>query len=255
MSHRRVAVLLVVLGLAVLAHPLYLFPHHGQSSVFVLQYEEVGSEPPGDSVVAYADLPPDAQRALDAAHESESSTLWRGDDDAAIDALGDAQYLDRDGTYYEYDLGYGGGIISGIGTSIRVFLTGLGSLALVVGALVARTGSFRPLAPRSALAVPVVAGVAVAATNAYDTVFSGASESFLMVEETFGPVALLGVAAGSALSRDDWRAIGFVVALALVGSVAAFATGANPWMAGFVAAPLAFPAVVFGFLLTNRGRF
>lgn len=246
----HVAVLLAVLGLAVLAHPLYLFEHHGQTSVFVHEIDELGSAPPGDAV-AYADLPPEAQRAVDAALNGEPSLLWHGDHDAAIDALEGGRYLERHGTYYEYDVAHRGGLRTGFGTAFRVLLTGLGSLALVAGALAARTDSLRPLTPRSALAVPVVAGVAVAATNYYDLAFSGASESYLSVAEAFGPVALLGVAVGAAIRRGDRRAGVIVCALGVVASLAVLAIGASPWISGFVAVPLAFPAVAFGFLLTD----
>jgi len=250
MEIRRVAALLVVLGLAVLAHPLYLFAHHGQTSAFVQQIDAIEGEPITDDAVAYDDLPPQAQRAIDAAIDGEPSTLWRGDHDAAIEALREAEYVERRGTYYRYDLAYRGGLMTGIGTAARVFLTGIGSLALVTGAFAARTGSLLPLSPRRALAVPVVAAVAVAATNAYDVALSGASEAYLVPAEAFGPIALLGLAVGAALRRGDRRALGAVVSAGAVASLAAFAAGANPFFAAIVGAPVAAPAVAFGFLLT-----
>lgn len=251
MDHLRAAALLVIVGLAVLAHPLYLFAHHGQTSAFVHQIDEMDGEPVADDIVAYAELPPDAQGAVDAALNGESSTLWRGDHDAAIEALRGAEYVERGGTYYRYDLAYRGGLSTGVGTSARVFLTALGSLALVVGVLVARTESYLPLSPRGSLAVPGVAAVAVAATNAYDVALSGASEGYLMPAEIFGPIALLGVAFGAAMRRNDWRAVGAACALGVVLSVAAFAAGASSVFAGIVGAPVVFPAAVFGFLLTT----
>ncbi|WP_134670701.1 hypothetical protein [Halorussus marinus] len=250
METRRVAALLVVVGLAVLAHPVYLFANHGQASAFVHQIDEVQGEPITDDAVAYADLPPRARRSIDAALNGESSTLWRGDHDAAIEALRDAEYVEREGTYYRYYLAYHGGLLTGIETAARVFLTGVGSLALVAGASVARTGRLVPLSPRRALAVPVVAAVAVAATNVYDVALSGASAAYLLPAEAFGPIALFGVAAGAALRRDDWRALGATVGLGVVASLAAFAGGANPIAAGIVGAPILGPAVLFGFLLT-----
>jgi len=250
MDTRRVAALLVVLGLAVLAHPLYLFAHHGQTSVFVHQIDAIEGEPITDDAVAYDDLPPRARDAIDAAIDGESSTLWRGDHDAAIETLQDAEYVRRDGTYYRYDIAQRGGLTTGIGTAARTFLTAAGSLALVTGAFVARTGSLLPLSPRRTLAVPVVAAVAVAATNAYDVALSGASKAYLMPAEAFGPIALLGLAVGAGLRRGDWRALGAVVSAGAVASLAAFAAGANPFFAAIVGAPVAFTAVVFGFLLT-----
>jgi len=251
MRRLHVAVLLAVVGLAVLAHPLYFFAHHGQTSVFVHRIDELDGEPPSDGRVAYADLPAEAQRAVDAALASESSTLWNGDHDAAIEALERGQYVERDGTYYEYDLAHRGGLRTGFGTAVRVLLTGLGSLALVVSLLVARTDSVRPLDARSALAVPVVASVAVAATNYYDVAFSGASASYLSLGEAFGPLALLGVAVGAAVRRGDRRAGGRVCALGVVASLAAFVAGASLWLASLVALPLAVPALAFGYLLTE----
>jgi hypothetical protein len=73
----RVAALLVIVGLAALAHPLYLFAHHGQTSAFVHQIDAVEGEPITDDAVAYAELPPQAQRAIDAALNGESHALWR----------------------------------------------------------------------------------------------------------------------------------------------------------------------------------
>jgi hypothetical protein len=246
----RVAALLVIVGLAALAHPLYLFAHHGQTSAFVHQIDAVEGEPITDDAVAHAELPPQAQRAIDAALNGESHALWRGDHDAAIEALQDAEYVRRGGTYYRYDLAYRGGLVTGLGTAARTALTAVGSLALVTGALAARTRSLLSLSPRRALAVPVVAAVAVAATNAYDIAFSGASEAFLMPAEAFGPIALVGLAVGAALRRGDWRALAVAVAIGLAASGAALAAGASPVFAAIVGVPIVFPAVVFGFLLT-----
>lgn len=251
MRKLHVAVLLAVVGLAVLAHPLYLFEHHGQTSVFVHGIADLGDEAPSGDVVAYADLPAEAQRAVDAALDGESSVLWHGDHDPAIAALERGQYVERDGTYYEYDLAHRGGLRTGFGTAVRVLLTGLGSLALVAGLLVARTGSLWPLDARSALAVPVVAAVAVAATNYYDMAFSGASASYLSVGEAFGPIALLGVAVGGAVRRGDRRAGVRVCALGVLASLAAFVAGANPWLSGLAFVPLVVPALAFGFVLTD----
>lgn len=253
MVDRRAGVLLALVGLALLAHPLYLFPHHGQSSVFVHQFEERGTERPGGEVVAYDDLPPAAQEVIDAAQAGESPLLWQGDDERAVDALENAEYLERGGTYYAYDLAHRGGLVTGFGTSLRVLLTGLGSLALVAGVLASRTESFRPLAPRPALAVPAVAAVAVAATNAYDVALSGASGTYVMAAEVFGPVAFLGVACASALRRGDLGTAGGVAALGVAASVLAVVAGADVLFALIIGVPSGVGALVLGALLTAPG--
>ena len=249
-SARTVAVLLVLLGCVVVAHPLYLFDKHGQMPRY-LDVSEADAEP-SEGVVASADLPPAAKAAFDAEIGEESAVLWTGEDDAAIDALRDAEFVEHEGVYYRTEIRYVGGVLTGIGTSIRVLLTALGSLSLVAGLLGARTDSLRPLAPRRALAVPVVSAIGILATNLYDFHLSGASESFLMPAEGFGAVALVGVSLAAAARRGDARNAKIAVGVALAASaVLLVGLGADPIFGAIVGVPTLAASLVLGFLLAD----
>lgn len=109
-----VTVILLVLGLAGLGTAGFLVTTHdvstwGQAS----QWMQISEDSPTDtvpdnaSVIAYDDLPPEGQRAFDAAREGQVSELWEEDDRQLLDTLKEYEYIRYEGEYYEYGFAIG----------------------------------------------------------------------------------------------------------------------------------------------------
>jgi hypothetical protein len=240
------AVLLVVLGLGLIAHPLYLWPHYGQQG-YGLQVERTAEL--SGSIVEYDALPPDARAAFDAARAGEGARLWSGEDDQAIEALSGRQLVYHEGAYYRVLLLPGHARSSGL-LHVRWLLTALGTGIAVVGGLVRYTRTWQPLTPTRALWLPAALAVTVTGTNAYDVLFSAVpwavlrhpSELVLLI-----PVTSIAVVVGSAVAAGpDWRivAIGLgamaLIGIAIAGALApvvllvlagVLTVGGAPWFA------------------------
>jgi|GEM_PF-5911491 len=232
---------LVLLGLAMLAHPLVLFPHFGQTPYSVGAVERVnGGAVEQDAVVDYADLPAAAKSAFDGARSGPSAMLWSGDDERAVDVLIDHQYVQQDGRYYEYGLLVGHNPVWSE-LLVRLLLTVAGSVLVTFGGLVAATGRWRPLTPLRTLPVLAAVVLGVSGMHAYDVVVSGARGSIPQSLAPFGflllPVAVLGV--GSLVRQRGWRVLKPVVAVGVVALAAGAVVRGDP-----VAAPLALAAYV-----------
>lgn len=163
--------ILLAIGLLLLAHPLYLYPHLGQTP-FAVYVTDSQTEPPADeTVIAYSTLPPEAQQAIDAARRGESHRLWTGEDNQAIDTLERYQYV-RDGeTYYQYQIGHIDRVTYAM--PVRGLLTTIGAILVVVGVLFHRTRQWRPLTPARSLWFPVGTAIALAGTQVYDVMHLG----------------------------------------------------------------------------------
>lgn len=247
MNARSVGVVLTLVGLLVVAHPLYLFPHHGENLHHLSKVEAVGDTPPGEETVAYEELPPVAQDRFEAELDGHSDGVWSGEHAAAYEAFSSHEYVRYEGDYYQYQF-RSAGRLDGAGAIFRMVLSTLGVIALVVGVFVARTGRFRPLTPLRALWIPVGVFVALVATEFYDVTFGGAHEpqsyvhlqamaaafvsasvvgSAVRVRRSLWPllpVALLVVAGTAfAVASDDASAVG--------GGLFAFVLVTSPWYA------------------------
>lgn len=253
-SARTVLVALVVAGVVLVAHPLYLFPHHAQTPYTVGGVERVdATTTTTEETVAYDALPPAARESFDAARDDEWVSLWTGEDDRAIDVLGAHQFVRQGDRYYRYSVGHSDdvGFFDGV---LRVVLTSTGGLLLALAVLLSSTGTWPPMTPRGSLVVVAAVALALFATQAYDVLYSGTPGD---VTDPF-PAAFAAVfgalGVGSLVHR---RGTGFLRPLAAAGVLAILvgtvATGAHP-VAPIAAAGFALvvggPLAALGYALT-----
>ena len=231
-SRARLALLLALVGSLLLAHPVYLWPHYGQTQVGLraeLRADETAE-------VAFSELPPAAQAAFRDAVAGEPVELWSGEDDAAIEAFEERPTVGYRGDTYQAVL-----YVSHAGSFVPVFLRWLltaASAALVAyAALVWSAGSWRPLTPRRSLWVSVAVVAAFIGTAAYDVWLSGAAgsvwtlsgdvpglELLLMV-----PITSLFVPVGSVAATDGIQSPGVAA-----GTVAVLVLAYARFLHGFV---------------------
>lgn len=197
-----VAILLVLVGIGLLAHPLYLWPHYGQSKhVLVVQQESTQL----DSFVEFDTLSPEAQAAFREAVSDGQHVLWGGEDDRAIDRFQDSPTIRYNGEYYR--TGFQEGVtLDFIETLLRWYGTAVGGFLTAFGAFVLHSGSWRPLTPLRSLLVTAAVSIAFLATNAYDVLFSGVEGPVLGVAKLgileLIPVTTLFLAIGSEVVRN-----------------------------------------------------
>lgn len=255
MDPRQVGALLLVVGLLVVAHPLYLWPHFGQTPYTVEVAPAAGDDLAEDAtVLAYEELPADAQRAFDAALENGRVELFSEADAAAIEGLGgDGEtYVRKDGSVYRVSLYHADGAWLFVGP-IRTLLSILGAALAVTGGLAAVDRSARPLTPARALWLPAGAVVAVVATAGYDA--GGAVEAWNLQWALVVVLATLPVVPGSAVARErrTWAA-GFLSALVVVALGVAALTPLFPVWIPVVGLLAGAPAAVVGYTLTTGGE-
>jgi hypothetical protein len=237
-------VLLVVAGFVLVAHPLYLFPHHAQTSYAVGGVERVdATTATAEETVAYDSLPPAARESFDAARDDEWVSLWTGEDDRAIDVLGAHQFVRQGDRYYRYSVGHADdvGFLDGL---LRVALTSAGGLLLGLAVLLASSGTWPPMTPRGSLVVVGTVALALFATQAYDVLYSGTPGDVTDPFPTAFAAAFVALGVGSLVHR---RGTDFLRPLAAAGVLAVVAgtvaTGAHPIVA---VAAVAFAVVVGG---------
>lgn len=255
MNARSVGLVLAFVGLLVIVHPLYLFPHHGENLYHLSDVEAVGDTPPGDETVAYEELPPVAQDRFEAELDGHSAGVWSGEHAAAYEAFSSHEYVQYGGDYYQYRFrgadNFGASLI-GIA---RMLLSTLGVIALVVGVFVARTGRSRPLTPRRALWIPVGVFVALVATEYYDAAFRGAFAPPSLVHLPAMAAAFVAASVvGSAVRhRGSLRPLLPVVLLVVAGIAVSVASGyASAVGGGIVAFTLVTsPWYALGYRLTE----
>jgi hypothetical protein len=226
MNARSVGVLLAVVGLALVAHPLYLFPHHGETAHFVSSVEEVG-EQASDETVAYDDLPPVAQdRFEEGLDDGYSENVWSGEHAAAYEALAEHEYVTYRGASYRYEF-RGVDILDGASGIFRMLLSVLGVVALVTGGFAARTRRFRPLTPRRTLCIPLGVFAALVATEYYDVVVSGAYEpqSNVVLPAMAAAFVSMSVVGSAVRDRGSLRPLVPVGLLVVAGTFYAATTG------------------------------
>ena len=240
-SHLIAVGLVALVGLSLVAHPLYLFPHFGQVQYDIGDVEpETESTPAAETVIDYATLSPHAQNVFDAARRGEQRALWSGEDDDAIRALESHRYVRHQGTYYEYTLRHtdNPGLLEEL---IRGGLSALGAFLVVLSGLVLYAGTWRPLTPRRSLWLPIGVVGAIVAMQAYDVLYSGAGGSLPYPKDfrSILPLAALFLAAGSVWKQRGARAV-----LSLGGGGAVLLVFAQVVVLG---APLVVPLLYAGF--------
>lgn len=214
-----VAILLVLLGIGLLAHPLYLWPHYGQTQ-HVLVVQQESNQP--DTFVEFDTLSPEAQAAFREAVSDGQHVLWSGEDDRAIDRFQDSPTIRYDGEYYR--TGFQHGVtLDFTETLLRWYGTAVGAFLLAFGVLVLYFGSWRPLTPLRSLLVTAAVSIAFLATNAYDVLFSGVEGPILGIAKLgileLIPVTTLFLAIGSEVVRNGRQsraAIGGTVGIVLL---------------------------------------
>ncbi|WP_135854631.1 hypothetical protein [Halorussus salinus] len=252
MNARSVGVLLAVVGLALVAHPLYLFPHHGETAHFVSSVEKVGEQSP-DETVAYDDLPPVARdRFEEALDDGYSESVWSGEHAASSEALADHEYVRYRGVYYEYQLRDAGSL--GLGGILRMLLSTLAVISFVVGIFAARSGRYRPLTPRRALWIPLGVFAALVATEYYDVVVGGAHEpqSYVHLQAMAAAFVSMSVVGSAVCDRGSLRPLVPVGLLVVGGTLYAVAAGYGSAVGGGAVAfaLVTTPWFVLGYALT-----
>lgn len=238
--------LLIILGLGLLAHPLYLWPHYGQSA-FVMDVEELSSTP--DEFIHYNTLPGESQAIFQEAVTDGQQTLWSGEDEGAIENFEGGPAIQYEGDYYRVQFGHidaGGGFVQII---FRWFLTAVSAFLIAFGGLVLYTGSWQPLTPTRSLWVPIAVTIGFYVTNAYDVSYSGVEGSIWSIAgiALIGliPITVLFTVVGSEVAISGWEsriALGgsaaiFLIAAILFGSISIIililvlytAIGGAPW--------------------------
>lgn len=177
------AVFLVLLGLGLMTHPLYAWPHYGEES-YPLFAEELSDRP--DQYVEFEALPAEIHPKVRAAIDEGEVRVWSGEDAAAYDTLQDMDLIDdrvqvryrgsyyRLGMYYTTDADF----VSGF---LRWLLTAGAAFLVLYGVMVHRGGSWRPFTPRRSLWLPALVTVSFYATNAYDVTYGGTGGSVLAI--------------------------------------------------------------------------
>jgi hypothetical protein len=203
-----IAGVMLLLGLSLIAHPIYLWPHYGQTGVGVAT-EELSETP--ETYVVLEDLPPEARDALRGTFVGDSQRLWTGEDDRAIDAL-EETVVRFQGSYYAVALLYGHDNAF-IRILLRWLLTAASGFLLVFSVLVLVKGSWRPFTTLRAVWVPVVVTLAFLGTSYYDVTVSGVEGPVLSLTHGLPgpdlieliPITTLFVAVGSIAARHGWR--------------------------------------------------
>lgn len=215
-------VLVLLVGFVVVAHPLYIWPHYGQTAHVLIVQQDTGQP---ESFIEYETLPPDAQAAFREALSEGQYTLWSGEDDRVIDRFQGGLLIEYNGSYYR------AGIQTGVTidfqeTILRWFGTAIGGLLLAFGGLVLYSGSWRPLTPLRSLFVTAVVTAAFLATNAYDVLYSGVEGPVLGIAGLgiieLIPVTTLFLGVGSEVARNgptSTTAIGGTVGIVLLGII------------------------------------
>lgn len=216
--------ILVLLGLLLLAHPLYLYPHYNQTPYGMQGVTKVtGETPPESAVIAYAALPPEAQQAFDATRRGEFHTLYDIEHAKAVETLQQYEYIRFDGAVYRYSFTHidKGASFAGL---VRGLLTSLGTFLVILGGLVHYAGTWEPLTPLRSLWFPVGAVLGLVGTQLYDVWYVGITGALPLPNSLSAliPVAVLFLTVGS-LVRRSGRAVLYAVAGVSAVGVAVYA--------------------------------
>ena len=131
MDRGQMGVLLLVLGLLVAAHPLYLGLNPGDTTV------DVRVEPADDvaveEVAGASELPESSQAAVEEAVADGEVTLWRGADRTTVDPLIANDYVRVDGETYRVRVFAPNGLFDRVDTVVSPLVALIGVLGAFVG--------------------------------------------------------------------------------------------------------------------------
>jgi len=254
--HLGVVALVVLLGAGLLAHPLYLWPQHGQTPYAPTNVQQVSGDSLDQSaVVAYENLPQGARESFDAARNDEYEPLWSGEDDRAIDVLQANRYVQYRGTYYEYGLTHGDSSTA-YADLVRGLLTALGAFLVTLGALAGHARTWRALSPLRSLLFVSTTLVALVATQTYDVVCSGASGALPLPNAfpSLFPVLMGFLGVGSLVRTRGRQSLGPVAGVGIVtlvaGAIAFDAPAVVPLILGGGLTVAGAPWIALGYALT-----
>lgn len=243
----RAALLALLVAVALLANPLYLFPHPGESEYFHSTEAIDRSEIPEDAtLLQYAELSPEARHAIDEALASPDNTATiHGEADKPPEffysdyaKVGQGVYfVEKDGTTYRLTTYAGGGLFPA-----DLFA----ALALAMAGLAVATGGLAT--HRDASDPRYVAGVGAVTLLATATATTTVGDVVGML------LALVGLAAttsaSAATTADRWT-LGALSAMLIVALAANVVRGYGP-MSPVGAIPLVVATV--GALVGVGGR-
>jgi len=132
MDRVRAGAILLVVGLLVAAHPVYLGLNPGDTTV------EVAATPAentvsGDRVTNASSLTGPAHETLREAADGDRATRWRGADSAAVVPLIEADYVRLDGQVYRVQVFPTQGLFDRVDTVVSPFVALVGVLAVLIG--------------------------------------------------------------------------------------------------------------------------
>ncbi|MFC4405078.1 hypothetical protein [Haloarchaeobius iranensis] len=132
MDRARVGAVLLVVGLLVAAHPVYLDLNPGDTTV------EVAAEPADggiaeDEVTNASSLDEPAKTTLQEAADGDRATRWRGADSAAVVPLIEADCVRLDGQVYRVQVFPTQGLFDRVDTVVSPFVALVGVLAALIG--------------------------------------------------------------------------------------------------------------------------
>lgn len=132
MSRLLAPVLLALLGVSLLANPVYLSFPSGEK--LHPTFEEVDGST-CRSTVAYSDLPPRARHSFDITSHGDmpnfSDTLYTGTHPAAVEAFREHDCVSRDGSYFDVYLIHRDSFFPDPMTLVSPVLSGVGGLVLL----------------------------------------------------------------------------------------------------------------------------
>lgn len=202
-----------------------------------------GIEDPGPADLAYADLPPSAQTAVDVALEDGHASLSTYEDYSAVTALRGDHVIRRDDQIYLVRTTSADGHSPVDGT--------VHSIVLAVGGGLAGTGVYvRKRRRATAVAIPVGATAAILGVNAVEAPVFSLVDWFGLA--SFGLAAAVPLLAGIAVGGRD-RFVGGLAAVALCCSIGTLLLG-DALSALYLLAPLAVlgvPGILFGWRLNG----
>ena len=132
MDRVRAGAILLVVGLLVAAHPVYLGLNPGDTTVEVAATPTDGAVPE-DRVTDASSLAEPARTALVEAADGDRATRWRGADSAAVVPLIEADYVRLDGQVYRVQVFPTQGLFDRVDTVVSPFVALVGVLAVLIG--------------------------------------------------------------------------------------------------------------------------
>lgn len=249
--------LVILVGMGLLMHPLYLWPHYNQTPYTPANIQQVSGDTLDQSaVIEYESLPQAAQESFDAARNDGREPLWSGEDDRAIAVMQNHRFVQYQGKAYEYTLVHSDSA-SWYMSVLRGVLTALGVFLVTWGSLAAYSKTWRALSPIRSLLFVAMAFIALVATQTYDVVYSGASGQLPLPNTVISllPLVMAFLGVGAVVRSRGGRSLlpvaGISIAALVVGAVVFNAPPVVPLILGIMLIVAGTPWMLAGYALTS----